>query len=44
MVSKSHVDRVCKYILDQPQHHRKVSFKEEYETFIKFYQKSLQPF
>jgi REP element-mobilizing transposase RayT len=43
-VSKSDVDKVCKYILNQPEHHRKVSFKEEYEDFIKFYQKTLQPF
>jgi len=43
-VSKSDVDKVCKYILNQPDHHRKVSFQEEYETFIKFYQKTLQPF
>jgi hypothetical protein len=42
--SKSDVDRVCKYILNQPEHHRKVSFTEEYEEFIKFYQKALQPF
>ena len=40
-VSKSDVDKVCKYILNQPKHHRKVTFKEEYETFIKFYQKTL---
>jgi putative transposase len=43
-VSKSDVNRVCKYILNQPKHHRKVSFSEEYEEFIKFYQKTLQPF
>ncbi len=42
-VSKSDVDRVCKYILNQAAHHRKVSFAEEYEEFIKFYQKTLQP-
>ncbi|MFI5185849.1 MAG: transposase [Chitinophagales bacterium] len=42
-VSKSDVDRVCKYILNQKKHHRKVSFLEEYEEFIKFYQKTLQP-
>ena len=41
-VSKSDVDRVCKYILNQPKHHHKVSFTEEYESFIKFYQKTLQ--
>jgi REP element-mobilizing transposase RayT len=43
-VSKSDVDRVCKYILNQPEHHRKVSFAEEYEEFIKFYQRTLHPF
>ena len=43
-VSKSDVDKVCKYILNQPEHHRKVTFQEEYETFIKFYQQTLQPF
>jgi putative transposase len=42
-VSKSDVDKVCKYILNQPEHHRKVSFSEEYEAFIKFYQKTLHP-
>jgi len=40
-VSKSDVDKVCKYILNQPEHHRKFSFAEEYEKFIKFYQKNL---
>ena len=42
-VSKSDVDRVCKYILNQPEHHRKVTFAEEYEEFKKLYQKTLQP-
>jgi putative transposase len=42
-VSKSDVDKVCKYILNQAQHHRKVSFAEEYDEFIKFYQKTLLP-
>jgi len=40
-VSKSDVDRVCKYILNQPQHHKKESFAEEYEKLMKFYQKTL---
>ena len=40
-VSKGDVDKVCKYILNQPEHHRKVSFKEEYELFIQFYEQSL---
>lgn len=28
--SKSHIDRVVKYVLNQPQHHKKQSFREEY--------------
>ena len=40
-VSKKDIDRVCKYILNQPKHHRKVTFAEEYEEFIKFYQRTL---
>ena len=41
-VSKSDVDRVCKYIINQPEHHKKVSFTEEYEQFIKHYQETLK--
>lgn len=41
-VSKSEVDKVCKYILNQPEHHKKVTFKEEYDSFIKFYEKGLR--
>ena len=40
-VSKSDIDRVCKYILNQPEHHKKQTFTEEYDKFIKFYQKNL---
>lgn len=40
-VSKSDVDKVCKYILNQKEHHRKVTFKEEYDKFIEFYEKTL---
>lgn len=40
-VSKTNVDKVCKYILNQAEHHRKVPFMEEYDTFIKFYEKGL---
>jgi putative transposase len=43
-VSKSDVDKVCKYILNQKEHHSKVSFMDEYEIFLKFYQKTIQPF
>lgn len=41
-VSKSDIDRICKYILNQPKHHKKVSFAEEYERFIKHYQEALK--
>ncbi len=41
-VSKSEIDKVCKYILKQPEHHKKKSFQQEYEEFIKFYQQTLQ--
>ena len=41
-VSKSDVDNVCKYILNQPEHHKKVTFEEEYEKFIKYYEESLK--
>lgn len=39
-VSKADVDRVCKYILNQPEHHRRVTFAEEYDNLMKFYLKS----
>lgn len=41
-VSKSEADKVCKYILSQPEHHRKVTFTQEYEEFLKHYQKTLK--
>ena len=41
-VSKEHVYRVCKYILGQKEHHRKHTFQEEYDEFIKFYQKTIK--
>jgi putative transposase len=41
-VSKSDVDRICKYILNQPAHHRKVSFAEEYDSYVKYYEKGLR--
>jgi REP element-mobilizing transposase RayT len=40
-VSKSDVDRVCKYILAQPEHHKITTFEEEYEQFMKYYQEAL---
>ena len=41
-VSKSDVDNVCKYIFKQPEHHKKVSFTKEYDSFMKHYQKTLK--
>ena len=41
-ISKSDIDRVCKYILNQSVHHKKTTFKEEYEQFIQYYQETLQ--
>jgi putative transposase len=41
-VSKSDIDKVCKYILNQPEHHRKVTFTEEYDELLKHYQKTLK--
>ena len=32
--SKSHIDNVAKYILNQPVHHKKTTFKEEYINFL----------
>ena len=32
--SRSHIDTVVKYILNQPKHHKKVVFREEYISFL----------
>lgn len=34
-VSESHIKQVRKYILEQEEHHKKVSFEEEVERFMK---------
>jgi len=39
-VSKSDIDKVCKYILAQPEHHKKVSFAEEHDAFLNHYQQT----
>ncbi len=33
--SRSQIDKVIKYILNQEEHHKKVTFKEEYIDFLK---------
>jgi putative transposase len=42
-VSKTDIDKVCKYILNQPEHHKKQTFMEEYDAFLRLYQKTLKP-
>ncbi|MGA2296951.1 MAG: transposase [FCB group bacterium] len=42
-VSKGDVNRICKYILNQPEHHKKHSSLDEYEELKKYYQKTLIP-
>ena|SRR5436190_13375983 len=41
-VSKADVDKVCKYILNQPEHHRKKTFVEEYNELIRYYQTGIR--
>lgn len=41
-VSKSDIDKVCKYILNQSDRHRKVSSAEEYDQFLKYYEEKLK--
>ena len=41
-ISKADVNKVCKYVLNQPKHHHKITFSEEYESFMKFYQMTLK--
>ena len=40
-VSKRDVDKVCKYILNQKEHHKKVDYSQEHDTFRKFYQQTI---
>ena len=40
-VSKGDVDKVCKYILNQSEHHKKQTFIEESDRFLTFYQQTL---
>jgi len=41
-VSKSDVDKVCKYILDQAEHHRRLTYTQEYDLFIRHYQDTIR--
>jgi REP element-mobilizing transposase RayT len=40
-VSKRDVDKACKYILNQQEHHKKVDYSQEYDTFLKLYQQTI---
>ncbi|MDR3338548.1 MAG: transposase [Candidatus Symbiothrix sp.] len=40
-VSKGDIDKVCKYIYNQREHHSTHTFHEETEVFLKFYQQTL---
>jgi REP element-mobilizing transposase RayT len=42
-VSKADINKICKYILNQPNHHKQKSSQQEHQAFIKFYQKTLKP-
>ena len=42
-ISKSEISRLCQYILTQAEHHRKVTFQEEYKELMDYYQKTLKP-
>jgi REP element-mobilizing transposase RayT len=40
-VSKRDVDKVCKYILNQKEHHKEQDYAQEYDAFLKFYQQTI---
>ena len=40
-VSKREISKVCNYIENQKEHHSKQSYLDEYETFLKFYQQTI---
>lgn len=41
--SKSHIDKVVKYVLNQPLHHKKKSFKHEYLLFLRKFDVEYDP-
>lgn len=42
-VSKTDIKKICKYILNQPVHHKIHTFDEEYLEFIRLYQQTINP-
>lgn len=41
--SRSHIDNVVKYILNQPEHHKIQSFREEYLSFLEKFEIDYDP-
>ena len=41
--SKSHIDNVVKYVLNQPEHHKKQSFKDEYLLLLEKFDIDFNP-
>lgn len=41
--SQSHIDNVVKYVLNQPIHHKKQSFKDEYLLLLEKFEVSFNP-
>ena len=41
--SKSQIDKVVKYVLDQPEHHKKQSFKNEYLLLLEKFEIEYDP-
>ena len=41
-VSKQSVPHVCEYIENQKEHHKKESYEDEYERYLKFYQQTIR--
>jgi hypothetical protein len=42
-VSKSDIQKICNYMLKQPEHHKIHTFDVEYQEFIKIHQQTLKP-
>jgi len=41
--SKSHIDKVVKYIMNQPEHHKKQTFRDEYLLLLKKFEIEYDP-
>jgi REP element-mobilizing transposase RayT len=42
-ISKAEIPRICQYVLNQPEHHKKMNYNQEFEKFLRYYQKTLMP-